>query len=143
MRVDRFVLDCNIWVSYFITKSEQKLIDIISLNDLAVFSCQELLTEIERVLSYKHLRKYKPDVGYALKLVKLLTVTHVLNRPIKRYIPTDADDDYIIALALQTNAGFVTSGDGDILDAKETLERKFRKLRILTKAEFEGRFRVQ
>ena len=143
MRVDRFVLDCNIWVSYFITKSEQRLIDIIGLNDLAVFSCQELLTEMERVLSYKHLSKYKPDVSYALKLVKLVTVTQVLNRPIKRYIPTDADDDYIIALALQTNAGFVTSGDSDILDAKEMLESKFRKLRILTKAEFENRFRVQ
>jgi predicted nucleic acid-binding protein len=60
-----------------------------------------------------------------------------LTYPIKRYIPTDEKDDYIIALALQTNSGFVTSGDNDILNHKEVLEAKYKKLKILTKREFE------
>lgn len=55
MRVDRFVFDNNIWVSYLITGKEQKLIDIIDDNDLTVFSCDELLAEIRRVLNYPHL----------------------------------------------------------------------------------------
>lgn len=143
MRINKFVLDCNIWVSYFITKREQKLIDTISFNDLAVFSCEELLQEIERVLSYRHLRKYNVDIIYALKIVKATTVNYALNYPIKRYIPTDADDDYVIALALQTNSGFVTSGDSDILGVKEVLEKKFVRLKILTKVEFENRFTRQ
>jgi hypothetical protein len=29
MRVNKFVLDNNIWVSYFITKKEQRLLEII------------------------------------------------------------------------------------------------------------------
>jgi hypothetical protein len=41
---------------------------------------------------------------------------------------------------LQTNSGFVTSGDKNILDEKENLEKKYSKLKILTKAEFESRF---
>jgi len=140
MRVDRFVFDNNIWVSYLISGQEQKLIDIIADNDLTVFSCDELLTEIRRVLNYPHLRKYNVGVSYALKVVKAATVHYDLTYPIKRYIPLDPDDDYLIALALQTSSGFITSGDSDILSEKINLERKFKKLKIFTKAEFERRF---
>jgi predicted nucleic acid-binding protein len=60
--------------------------------------------------------------------------------PIKRYIPQDENDDYLIALALQTSSGYITSGDDDILSEKNNLERRFKKLKILTKAEFEQLF---
>jgi hypothetical protein len=46
----------------------------------------------------------------------------------------------LIALALQTSSGFITSGDRNILWKKVALEKKFKKLKILTKAEFEGMF---
>ena len=140
MRVDRFVLDNNIWISYLITKKEQTLIDIIADNDLTVFSCNELLIEVERVLHYQHLKKYRVNVSYALKIIKTTTVHYELSYPIKRYVRTDKDDDYLIALALQTSSGFITTGDNDILLDKENLERKYKKLKILTKAEFENMF---
>jgi predicted nucleic acid-binding protein len=44
--------------------------------------------------------------------------------PIKRYIPQDENDDYLIALALQTSSGYITSGDDDILSEKNNLERR-------------------
>ena len=141
MRINKFVLDNNVWVSYLITRREQTLIDIISDNDLTVFSCNELLEEAKRVLSYPHLQKYKVDILYGLNVVRKATTHYELSYPIKRYIPTDADDDFIIALALQTNSGFVTSGDSDILSEKANLERKYKKLKIITKAEFESMFR--
>ena len=140
MRVNRFVLDANIWISYLITETEQQLIDIIVDNDLIVFRCDELLVEIARVLNYPRLKKYNVDIPYAIKLVRKATAPYELTYPIKRYIPTDKDDDYLIALALQTSSGFITSGDRNILGEKATLEKKFKKLKILTKAEFEGMF---
>lgn len=140
MRVNRFVLDANIWVSYLITETEQKLIDIVADNDLTVFRCNELLMEIGRVLNYPHLKKYNVDVFYALRVVKGSTVPFEITYPIKRYIPTDENDNYLIALALQTSSGFITSGDSDILSEKANLEKKFKKLKILTKAEFEEMF---
>ncbi|GGA82104.1 hypothetical protein GCM10011511_01340 [Puia dinghuensis] len=140
MRVNRFVLDANIWVSYLITETEQKLVDIIVDNDLTIFRCDELLVEIARVLNYPRLKKYEVDIPYALKVVRKATAPYELTYPIKRYIPTDKDDDYLIALALQTSAGFITSGDKNILSEKATLEKKFKKLKILTKAEFEAMF---
>lgn len=140
MRVDRFVLDNNIWVSYLITGKEQNLIDIIADNDLTIFSCDELFAEIRRVLNYPHLKKFDVNVSYALKVVKGATVHFTITYPIKRYVPLDENDDYLIALALQTSSGFITSGDSDILSEKSNLEKKYKKLKILTKAEFERMF---
>ena len=140
MRIDRFVLDNNIWVSYFITKSEDRLLQIIDKNELTVYSCDELIQELRTVLNYSHLIKFNVNVSEAVKLLRMSTVFYKLTYPIKRYIPQDREDDYLIALALQTSSGFITSGDSDILSEKVNLERKFKKLKILTKAEFEAMF---
>lgn len=48
----------------------------------------------------------------------------------------------MVALALQTSSGFMISGDSHILDEKNNLEKKFKRLRILSKAEFEARLPV-
>jgi hypothetical protein len=142
MRINKFVLDNNIWVSYFITKRIRELLEIIDKNELTVFSCNELLEEMKQVLDYTHLKKFQINVSYALKVMKDATVHHQLVYPIKRYIPTDENDDYLIALAIQTSSGFITSGDTDILNEKANLERKYKKLKILTKAEFEKMFKA-
>ena len=106
----------------------------------SLFTCKELITEIERVLQYKHLKKYKINVRQSLTTVKEIGSYHELIYPIKNYVPQDKDDSYVIALALQTNSGYVTSGDSHILSAKEALEKRYTKLKIITKAEFEERF---
>lgn len=140
MRVKRFVLDNNIWVSYFIKRNEQKIIDIIDVYDIAILSCDELINEFTKVLNYEHLKKYKVNIPQAVSLLKEITTHFTLDYPVKNYVPGDENDNYVIALALQTNAGFVTSGDHHILEEKENLENRFKKLRIITKAEFEGMF---
>lgn len=140
MRISRFVLDNNIWISYFITKSEDKLLHIIEKYELTIYSCDELALELRTVLNYPHLKKFDVNVSEAVKILRKATVHFKLVYPIKRYIPQDQDDDYLIALALQTSSGFITSGDSDILSEKINLERKFKKLKILTKAEFESMF---
>jgi putative PIN family toxin of toxin-antitoxin system len=140
MRKNRFVLDNNIWISYFITNKYQRVIDIIDLYEIAVFSCDELVEEFKSVLTYKHLAKYNVNIPKAIKLLKDITTHFELSYPLKNYIPEDTDDNYIIALALQTNSGFVTSGDTHILTQKGNLESKFRKLKIISKAEFEDMF---
>lgn len=140
MRISRFVLDNNIWISYFITKSEDRLLKIIEKYELTIYSCDELVLELRTVLNYPHLKKFDVNVSEAVKILRKATVHFKLTYPIKRYIPQDQDDDYLIALALQTSSGFITSGDSDILSEKGNLERKFKKLKILTKVQFESMF---
>ncbi len=140
MRVDRFVLDVNVWVSYFINSRETFLAQIISEHEITIFSSIELLDELKRVLAYLHLSKYNINRRRALNFVKEYSVNYSISYPIKKYIADDSDDNYLIALALQTNSGFITSGDRHILNAKHILEKKFSKLRILTRTEFESMF---
>ncbi len=140
MRVKKYVLDVNIFVSYFISNQQQKLASIIADNDLEIYYCNELLIEIERVLTYHHLKKFKINVKEVVMFIKTVAYFYSLTKPIKVYIEGDNDDSYIIALALQTNSGFVTSGDRHILDQKEALEKKYTKLKIITKSEFENKF---
>ena len=140
MRINRYVLDANIWISYFITNTEQTLTDIVIERRITFYYCEELLKEIKRVLEYPHILKYHVSVERAIKFIKQIGVHFILTQPIKSYIPDDQNDDYIIALALQSNSGFITSGDKHILSQKAFLESKYKKLKILTKTEFEKMF---
>ncbi len=140
MRSKRFVLDANIWVSYFIKNNLSLLTETVAINRIRLLYCDELLFEIETVLNYPHLLKYNVEIKKALQFIKKIGIFAQLVYPIKQYIPDDENDSYIIALALQQNAGFVTSGDKHILSQKTILETKYRKLTILTKAQFEGIF---
>ncbi|HEY5405436.1 MAG TPA: putative toxin-antitoxin system toxin component, PIN family [Ginsengibacter sp.] len=141
MRVNRYVLDANIWISYFITTKEQLLTDIVIEHRITFYYCEELIVEIKRVLAYPHLKKYHINIVKAIDFIKQIGVDFTLALPIKYYIPEDENDNYIVALALQTNSGFITSGDKHILDQKSSLEKKYKKLKILTKAEFEKMFK--
>lgn len=141
MRVNRYVLDANIWVSYLITNNEQFLTNIVIEHRITFYYCTELIIEIKRVLGYAHLTKYHINIGNAINFIKQISVDFALAQPIKSYIPDDENDDYIVALALQTNSGFITSGDKHILSQKSFLETKYKKLKILTKTEFEKMFK--
>ena len=140
MRSKKFVLDANIWVSYFLSNNISLLLEIISTNKITVLYCLELLTEIERVLEYPHLVKYNVEVKSAVSFVKKVGILAILIYPFNEYIPNDKDDLYIIALALQQNAGFVTSGDKHILSQRLILEKKYTKLKIISKSAFEKMF---
>ena len=140
MRINSYVLDNNIWISYFITNRQQKIVDIINRNGLIIFSCVELIAEFNAVLKYEHIQKYKVNIPRAGDLLKEITTYFTIKYPIKNYIPDDVKDNYVIALALQTNSGFITSGDSHILSQKQILEKKYTKLKIISKAEFEKRF---
>lgn len=101
-----------------------------------------MISELTRVLTYPHLQKFHIDIPGFIRFVKGISVHVELSYPIKKYVPGDENDNYIIALTLQTNAGYITSGDRHILSEKINLENKFKKLRILTKSEFEKMFAV-
>ena len=137
MRDNRYVLDANVWVSYIITQTEFKFTEAVVENNLTIIICDELLEELERVFKYPHLKQYEIDISVALNFIEDISVTRKLIYPIKRYIPDDMNDDYVVALALQTDAGYITSGDKHILSQKDRLETKYKKLKILTKLEFE------
>ena len=93
MRINRFVLDNNIWISYFITNNQQQIIDIIDLYEIAVFSSAELINEFTAVLKYERLKKYNVNIPKAVKQLKAITTHFTITYPLKNYIPEDANDN--------------------------------------------------
>lgn len=142
MRNKKFVLDPNIIISYFISRQQNLLAKIVVTNKIEIVVCHELISEFKRVLGYLRLKKHNINIKQAILFLETIGTNYLLVQPIKRYIPADENDDYLIALALQTSSGFITSGDSDILSEKAKLERKYKKLKIITKAEFESMFMV-
>ena len=140
MRINRYVLDTNVWVSYLINQEEQTLTNIVVEHKVIFYYCEELLIEIKRVLAYPHLSEYNINIRKAINFIKEIGVSFTLKQPIKCYIPEDENDNFIVALALQTSSGFITSGDKHILSRKSWLEAKYKNLKILTKREFESIF---
>ena len=100
MKINRFVPDNNIWISYFITNQQKKIININDFYKIDVFSCNELIAEFNAVLHYNHIQKYKVNIPKALKLLKEITTHFTITYPIRNYIPDDKNDNYLIALAL-------------------------------------------
>ena len=80
-------------------------------GELTIYSCDELINELQNVLSREYLKKYEINVPEAVKIHRRATIRFKLTYPFQIYIPRDQYDDYLIALALQTNSGFITSGD--------------------------------
>jgi putative PIN family toxin of toxin-antitoxin system len=92
MRVKRFVLDTNIWISYLITRREQDLLRAKVAHKLSLFICDELLTEFQRVLDYLQVKKYGINNRDAISFVKSFTIHFELQSPIKEYLPGDQND---------------------------------------------------
>lgn len=98
MRVNRYVLDANIWVSYLITNNEQIPASIVVDHKITFYYCAELIVEIKRVLNYPHLKKYHINVRDAVNFIKQISVAFTLVQPIKSYIPEDKNDNISLHL---------------------------------------------
>ena len=100
---------------------------------IELFTCQQLLAELEDVLSRG---KFAQRLALANRTVKdvvrnysfVATIVEVEN--IEPIVIRDPDDDVVIACALSSQCDVIVSGDDDLLDLKE-----HRTVRILTATE--------
>ncbi|MBS1485986.1 MAG: PIN domain-containing protein [Bacteroidetes bacterium] len=142
MRVNKFVLDCNILIRYFAVNHLNFLLDILEyFPDTKFYYCKELLDEFSRVAKYPRLTKANIDVKKSVEFIKEFFTEHKLNKPIKKRILADPGDDFVFALALETNSGYLVSEDDEAFhNNKTTLYKKYPHLKFLYKKEFKKLF---
>ncbi len=118
MKSKIYVLDTNIWVSFIIGKKIHELVKIIIDNNLKVLTCDQLIGELKDVLHRPKFSKYisKEDINEAiiihLKTTKKTECKNVLNGF------RDRNDNYLLGLSKAGKAGYLVSGDNDILESK-------------------------
>lgn len=107
MQENKYVLDCNVYISAIITAKLEHLAEYILENDITVIICTELENEITDVLKRHHLKKYNTNsIDSYLEIIRLFTQKVKIT---KKYIGSpDAKDDYLFALCLSCNAILVT-----------------------------------
>lgn len=131
----RLVLDTNVVVSGLLWGGHSRHLLTLGLSDtVALFSSPVLMEELTQTLRYTKLSTRinalqttaQALVTHYSALVTLLTPDQV-----PRVVERDADDDHVLACALQARAHLIVTGDRDLF----SLGASYQGIHIVTPAE--------
>ena len=115
----RLVLDTNIAVSALLWGGNpQQILDLAGDPSVKMFTSRPLMAELVGVLgrpkfSPKFLQHRKTPLQLAARYA--LATRSVALQSLPRTVPSDPDDDAIIATGIAANADLIVTGDGDLL----------------------------
>ena len=128
----RVIIDTNLWISFLISKRLRKL-DKLFNNDSVVFIfSNELIAEFLEVAARPKFVKYfkREDVQQVIDVIDCCSETHKVTSVVDEC--RDVKDNFLLALAKDSKADYLITGDNDLLVIK-----KFHNTEILTYTEFE------
>lgn len=102
----RIIIDTNLWISFLIGRKLPCLLDLLSYPEYQLVVSSELTEEIREVfMRPKFTKYYTPDnLELLLKFMKERAVSFTLKNTPSRC--RDPKDDYLLELALVSNASF-------------------------------------
>jgi len=129
------VFDTNVLIAAIITEGIcSKLLHRARAGEFSLVSCPFIMKEIRLILSRK----------FRLADAEIVAALEPVNEAISKYIThnleitgvcRDPDDDNIIACAAAAEAGYLVTGDADLLELK-----RYQGVRIITPRNFEALF---
>jgi putative PIN family toxin of toxin-antitoxin system len=116
----RIVLDTNVVLSALLWRgTPHRLLDVIrSRGDARLFTSPALLDELADVLTRPSATKRLALIGRTVRevLADYVEAVEVVEpEQVPRVVPTDVDDDQVIAAAIAAGADWIVSGDADLL----------------------------
>ncbi|MEH2453844.1 putative toxin-antitoxin system toxin component, PIN family [Nostoc sp.] len=117
-KVAKIIIDTNLWISFLIGKELKELKNLLVEQTIQLVISEEILEEILAVTQRPKLQKYftfnKVD-----ELIQILrTIGLVINITSEVYLCRDPKDNYLLALAKDSGANFLVTGDQDLLVIK-------------------------
>lgn len=127
----KVIIDTNLWISFLIGKELIGLKSLLIDKTVQPVFSQQLFDEIRLVTQKPKLQKYFPPEKVQ-ELLKFLTIIG-LSFEIKSKVNCcrDAKDNYLLALAKDSQAYFLITGDQDLL-----ILQQFETTKIVTYQEF-------
>ena len=113
--------------------NESRLIELAEIDQLELYTSQEILREVERVLEYDRIQKIlaKSDLTQEEIIEKITELSHVVNPAEKiDVIKADTSDNRILECAIAGEVHYIVSGDEHLLKLKD-----FRNIRIVRSRE--------
>jgi len=107
------VLDTNIWVSYFINARADYLVKWILNHDIAVFTSDELIEELDEVLLRPKFKIVFPVDDFVELHKKVCTRIKVIT--VFDEAP-DPEDNFLFDLCMESNAEYLITSDKKLLN---------------------------
>lgn len=114
-----FVIDPNVFVSGLISAGPPaEIVDLVRYGEVQAVVCPHLLAEVEGVLRRPKFQRYVQafEIDAYLQTLSMCTIAHLDPLDLTGIECRDPDDAYLIALAYQTDATALISGDRDLLE---------------------------
>jgi putative PIN family toxin of toxin-antitoxin system len=112
----KIIVDSNIWISFLIGKSLRGLQNYIDSQHIKIITCKEQYNELSVVFKKPKIKKYftKEQV---LEFFELLDESSdCIELVTKSSICRDAKDNFLVSLAIDSQADFLITGDLDLLE---------------------------
>lgn len=125
----RVILDCNIWISFLLSKQDCLLKRMLMDTRFDIYVCEELLSEIINVARRDKIRKRvsENELQQLLKIIDAFCIKTTISQ-IAESIIRDPKDVYLLSLAETIDANYIVSGDKDLTDLNQHLKTRIVKL---------------
>lgn len=127
----RIILDTNLWISFLISRSFNKLDALLFSGTCTILFSLELLEEFLTVANRPKLRKYFTASELKVLVEMLNEIAEFVKVKSDVNLCRDPKDNFLLALAKDRKADYLLTGDKDLL----VLE-KMGKTKIIKIAEF-------
>ena len=128
----RVILDTNLWISYLISKRLSKIDELFEKDAITLIFSKELITEFIEVAKRPKFKKYFSEENLEKLLKKFDVYGEIVQVSSIVEICRDAKDNFLLALAKDSKADYLITGDADLLIIK-----RFEHTEILTYTEFQ------
>lgn len=128
----KVIFDTNVWISFLIGKRLFALKQKIVAGTITIITTDQLLTEIKLVTARDKIGKYFPGESVAELISFLEIVAEKVEVQPKHFICRDPKDNFLLDLIDFSEADYLVTGDGDLLE-----HNPFKTAKILTPGEFE------
>ena len=133
----KIIVDSNIWISFLIGKSLKGLQNYIDAKKVLIITSTEQIQELAEVFQKPKIKRYF-TTEQVTEFFELLDESSVyVNLKTKTSLCRDVKDNYLLSMAIDSNADFLITGDNDLL-----ILSKVEHTKIVKFTDFENTIRL-
>ena len=127
----KVIIDTNLWISFLISKQLKSLKSLLVEQTIQPILSEQLLQEIALVTQRPKLQKYFPQskVNELIDFLQIIGLSIDIRSEVS--LCRDEKDNYLLALAKDSQADFLITGDKDLL-----VLQQFESTKIVTYQQF-------
>lgn len=128
---DRIIIDTNLWISFLLSKRTTGLDKLFLEQSITLIFSQELLDEFIEVARRPKLKKYFSLSDLEELLLEINSHAEFVSITSSINLCRDQKDNFLLSLAIDSNATYLLTGDKDLL-----VVNKIGKTKIITVSQF-------